>query len=97
MAGSELETRLTHLARTCMSLRWELKSLLGDGDRLPVDLAIALQLLDGKAELAGLSLKRCVGATADVLSPADKGGDAGVVPPPPPTTVGNIVDRISSL
>lgn len=97
MPGSELETRLTHLARSCMSLRWELKSILADGDRIPVDLAIALQLLDGKAELAGLGLKRSLGAHADVLSPVEKGADAGLVPPPPPTTVGNIVDRISGL
>jgi len=97
MAGSELETRLTHLARTCMSLRWELKSILGDGDRLPVDLAIALQLLDGKAELAALSLRRHQGAAGDMVAVPARGADTNLMPPPTVASVATVVDRISSL
>jgi len=94
MAGSELEDRLTHVARTCMALRWELKSILGDGDRLPVDLAIALQLLDGKAELSSLSLRRHLGAPGDGFAVQGRRVDLAATAPP---TLGSVVDRISSL
>jgi hypothetical protein len=56
--GASVDFRIEGLIKTCTSLRWEVKDLLGDGDRLPVDLAMALQSLDGKAELAALLLRK---------------------------------------
>jgi hypothetical protein len=56
--GASADFRIEGLIKACASLRCELKDLLGDGDRLPVDLVLALQSLDGKAELAALLLQR---------------------------------------
>jgi len=69
-ADINIDLRLERLNKACTAVRWELKSLLGDGDRLPVDLTLALQSLDGKAELAAILVQQRLNGTEDGLPDA---------------------------